>query len=146
MQNSLECTRIGHYREKLWLPLQVALTFMTVLVSFVIFRCDTLPAAFDYLLTMFGMGSDSFTASQVSLLLTSKSLTEISAGIVFALPVYPALCTIRKKILAGTNNTGQFAFDLVFQCSHMAIALGLFYFSCISLAAGVYNPFIYFRF
>jgi hypothetical protein len=35
---------------------------------------------------------------------------------------------------------------VAFNVTHLSIMMGLVYLACISLAAGVYNPFIYFRF
>ncbi len=142
----IERGRIGYYQRKLWSPLQTLLTFVILLIGFVIFRCETMHAATDYLAVMFGLGGESSSANPVSFYINSKAQFEICMALLIALPVYPAICNIRHKILDKITGAGAFVFDLVFQFSHLTITVGLFYFACISLAAGAYNPFIYFRF
>jgi len=142
----VERSPVGHYQRKLWSPLQTLLTIVILLIGFVIFRCETLPAAIDYLRVMFGLGGESPSANPVLFYINSKSLFEICIAILIAMPVYPAICALRHKFLERVTGTGQWMFDLVFQFSQLTITICLIYFTCISLAAGVYNPFIYFRF
>lgn len=49
-----ERTRLGHYQRMLWSPLQTLMTFVILLIGFVIFRCETMPAAINYLSVMMG--------------------------------------------------------------------------------------------
>ncbi len=142
----IERSRIGHYQRKLWSPLQTLLTIVILLIGFVIFRCETIPAATNYLAVMFGLGGESQSANPVSFYINSKAQLEICLAIIIAMPIYPAICNLRHKIVDKITGAGSFAFDLVFQFSHLTITISLFYFTCISLAAGAYNPFIYFRF
>ncbi len=62
------------------------------------------------------------------------------------MPVYPALGNLRQKIFDKMPEPKQYIFDLSVHVSQLSITIGLAYFTCISLASGVYNPFIYFRF
>lgn len=142
----IERSRIGHYQQKLWPPLQTIITFVIILIGFAIFRCETLSALINHLLVMFGVGGESPSANPVSFYINSKSKFELCIGILIALPLYPVLRDLRNKVLGMTTGTGQFVFEFSFQFLQLSITIGLVYFTCISLAAGVYNPFIYFRF
>jgi len=142
----VERTRIGSYQRMLWSPLQTLITIVILLIGFVIFRCETLPAASDYLTVMFGVGGESPSANPVSFYVNSKVICEIMIAILIAMPVYPAICKMRHKILERVTGAGQCMLEVTFQLSKLSVTICLFYFTCISLAAGVYNPFIYFRF
>lgn len=142
----IERSRIGYYQRMLWSPLQTFLTFVILLFGFVIFRCETMSAAANYLSVMIGISGDASSAPSLSIYLNSKTQFELAVALLIAMPIYPALCRFRHKILEVTTGTTRFALDFVFQISHLTLTICLFYFATISLAAGVYNPFIYFRF
>ena len=142
----IERSRIGYYQRMLWSPLQTLLSFVILLIGFVIFRCETIPAATNYFTVMIGMGGEAPSAIPVSFYLTSKAQFEIFIAILIAMPIYPAICRIRRKIVDKSTGTGGGLFDFAFQFSHLVLTFSLFYLASISLAAGSYNPFIYFRF
>jgi len=142
----LEHTEVGEFRRKLWSPLQVLICMLIVIFGFVIFRCETLSAASHYLFVMLGMPGEITSAHPVGFYLTSKVKFEICLGILIAMPVYPTICNLRYQMVERLARKGQYAFDFAFHISRLSITIGLVYFTCISLAAGVYNPFIYFRF
>ncbi|MFW2365991.1 MAG: MBOAT family O-acyltransferase [Desulforhopalus sp.] len=142
----IERTRFSDFRRKLWYPLQIILFLLIFMFGMVIFLNPTLSSAKYYFLVMIGLGGDPNTTQSASIYLNSKVLLEISLGILFAMPVYPALGNLRRKISDKIPETGQYIFDLSVHMSQLSITIGLVYFTCISLASGVYNPFIYFRF
>ena len=142
----IERTRISDFRRKLWFPLQVLLFMLLFMFGMVIFLNPTLSAAKYYFLTMFSMGGESTSMHPASIYLNSKVLFEISIGVLLAMPVYPALGNLRQKIFDKMPEPKQYIFDLSVHVSQLSITIGLAYFTCISLASGVYNPFIYFRF
>ena len=112
----------------------------------VIFCNATLSDAMYYFIVMFGMGGESASAQSASIYLNSKVLFEISIGVLLAMPVYPALVELRRKISDKLSEPRQFIFNLSVHVAQLSVTLGLVYFTCISLASGVYNPFIYYRF
>ena len=142
----IEHTRIGKIQQKLWVPLQILICLSIVIFGFVLFRCETLSAASHYLAVMLGMHGEITSAQPIIFYLTSKLQLEIFLGILIAMPLYPMISNFRKKMVERITGPGQYVFDLGFHVSQLSISIGLFYFTCISLAAGVYNPFIYFRF
>ncbi len=142
----IERTRISDFRRKLWFPLQVLLFMLLFMFGMVIFLNPTLSAANYYFLVMFGIGGELTSTHSVSIYLNGKVLFEISIGVILAMPVYPALGNLRQKIFDKIPEPKQYIFDLSVHVSQLSIIVGLAYFTCISLASGVYNPFIYFRF
>jgi alginate O-acetyltransferase complex protein AlgI len=142
----LERTRIGRFPHKLWFPLQIIHFMMLFMLGMVFFRSATLPDAMNYFIVMFGMGGEPASAQSASFYLNSKVLFEISIAVLLAMPVYPALAELRQKISDKLSKPRQFVFNLSVHVTQLSVTLGLVYFTCISLASGVYNPFIYFRF
>jgi alginate O-acetyltransferase complex protein AlgI len=142
----LERTRIGKIQQKLWVPLQILICLSIIIFGFVLFRCETLSAASHYLSVMLGMHGEITSAQPIIFYLTSKLQLEIFLAILIAMPIYPMICNFRINMVERLAGPGQYIFDLVFNVSQLSLTIGLFYFTCISLAAGVYNPFIYFRF
>lgn len=142
----IERTRISDFRRKLWFPLQVLLFMLLFMFGMVIFLNPTLSAAKYYFLIMFGIGGEPTSTHPASIYLNSKVFFEMSIGVILAMPVYPALGNLRQKIFDKIPEPKQYIFDLSVHVSQLSIIVGLAYFTCISLASGVYNPFIYFRF
>ncbi len=142
----VERTRVGHFQRMLWPPLQILLTMLILVIGFVIFRCETLPAAASYFVVMFGMSGESITGPPVSFYLNNKAQFEICMGILIAMPVYPAICRFRHKTLTKIEGSVQSVANVSFHLIQLSITMSLIYYSISSLAAGVYNPFIYFRF
>lgn len=142
----LERTRFGALPRKLWVPLQVIHFMLLFMFGMVIFCNTTLSDAMYYFITMLGMAGESASAQSASLYLNSKALLEISVGVLLAMPIYPALRELRRKISDTLPGRRQFVFNLSVHVTKLSVTIGLVYFSCISLASGVYNPFIYYRF
>ncbi len=142
----LERTGLGGWMDRWWYPLRHLWTMMVVMVGWVIFRCDTLDQAITHLQVMIGLGGEESGPLTVSMMLVSKAQIEIVIGLILAAPFYPLL----KKGYLGIrqNASGRVVTTLdglVYTTHFMVLAL-FCYLAVISLAAGVYNPFIYFRF
>ena len=109
-------------------------TMLVVLVGWVFFRADTLPAAMKYLGEMF-----SFTGGVSNGMAQFDNLSFIITviAIVLCTPVYQFL----KGKLEKTDGGKKAAFVI-----GAVLATGLFILSVIFLTGSGYNPFIYFRF
>lgn len=142
----VERTHVGQLQRKIWTPVQILLTLLIIIIGFVIFRCETLPATADYFGAMFGLHGRSTGASPLSFYMNSKSQLEICVAILLALPIYPAMRKLHRKAFNFTAGGSQYSSELLFHFSKLSVTVCLLYFIVISLAAGVYNPFIYFRF
>lgn len=112
-------------------------TLLVVMVGWVFFRADTLQEAVEYLRNMF---SFDFTPNTVSdALLNRKAVFVVTLGIILSTPFVPR---IMKKVHALCNHTMRCTLTII-----SGILLLVLLLICLSnLAAGGFNPFIYFRF
>ncbi len=112
---------------------------LVVLVSWVFFRADSLPSAWHYLFAMVGMSKASGLEHPLALYADSQIVLALAAGIIGSTPVVPA---IRRWWESGASRGVQIG-SSVGELSALACILMA---SIMLLAAGTYNPFIYFRF
>ncbi len=141
----MERTVVGRVLEKLWHPLRHGITLIIVVVGWVIFRCETIEGCLAYLSIMFSVND--FYDKGLLLFYTDKKLAlEMAVAIVLSSPItvvgkkYYVDC---QKRLAGSAVLFS---TLFFQIARFVFLVILGYLTVISLAAGAYNPFIYFRF
>jgi alginate O-acetyltransferase complex protein AlgI len=99
----------------------------------VFFRAETLEGALAFLGAMFGAGASAATPYALGWYLTPDVVFAIAAGIVGSAPLVPALAVWRGPAWSR-DAVATAALALIFAGSAMRIA------------AGTYNPFIYFRF
>ncbi|MDF1819404.1 MAG: MBOAT family protein [Immundisolibacteraceae bacterium] len=122
------------------------ITIIIVIFGWVIFRSDTFSQALNYIFIMLGFSDNNHLTLEFYKLFDNKTKTEILFGIALSTPLYPYFRNRVKQLLE--KNSG-FSYQLILN-SAMAIELitiiTMSYLALISLAAGVYNPFIYFRF
>jgi alginate O-acetyltransferase complex protein AlgI len=112
---------------------------VVVMVGWVFFRAETLPAALTYLRAMFGMGSGEMPAVRLTWFLTPEVRLAMVAGIIGSMPIIPTLASLADRAAErwrgpATEALGTVALLLVFAAS------------LLQVAARTYNPFIYFRF
>lgn len=121
-----------------WRPLRHLYTMLVVMLAWVLFRSESIQSAGNFALSMFGIGNlDMAQATPLAAYLPPSLLLAIPAGIVLATPAQAILMNaIRARFPVSPS------LKLIQQVS----LLGLFVLCMISLASGVYNPFIYFRF
>lgn len=134
--------RFASLRERLWPPLQLLSTFLLVVIGWVLFRSETLTGAALYIASMFDLSSVVSGIGELATMLDSKITLEITMAAVLSVPLFPTVRRLQDMFLVGTAPRyaiGSYMVQLALLCS-------LAYFTVISLAAGIYNPFIYFRF
>ncbi|MEE4165141.1 MAG: MBOAT family protein [Desulfocapsaceae bacterium] len=139
-------TRLAVITTRLWSPVRISLTFIIVLFGWVLFRSDTLPQALSYISMMLGQNQNGFDPSSLSPYLDAKARFELFMAIVLTLPVYPYLLRLKQRLLQRWGGTISLALNTSVHLTQLIFFAALSYFAVISLAAGVYNPFIYFRF
>jgi alginate O-acetyltransferase complex protein AlgI len=119
---------------------------LVVLVSWVIFRSETLGDSVRYLAALFGLGARPADALGLGHFLTRELCLTLLIGAVGCAPVLPAMrgrlaVAIRgcdasaRRLVCGLRYAGEAVF----------LAAVLLY-SAMLMAADTYNPFIYFRF
>ncbi len=141
-----ERTVLGRALKALPSPFGHLYTLLTVIVAWVIFRSESISGAGEYIAAMFGFACGSGVKYNLAMFLTSKLELEMCLGIILSTPVYPLIKRVEESSLemcpAKLNTTLYAGFILV---GLMLLAV-VVYASIITLAASVYNPFIYFRF
>lgn len=142
----LERTRLGDLQAKLWTPVRILFTMLIVIFGWVVFRADTLTDAHNYIGVMVGVGGSSSAEELLPLYLDGKARFELAAAMLFALPVYPFLGKSLNRIRTKSGAPAFYVIESTSCLIKLSLMMALCYFSIISLAAGVYNPFIYFRF
>ena len=109
-----------------------AYTMLVVMIGWVFFRAETLPAALAFLRAMFGLNAAAPAPLTVGFFLTPELWIALAAGVLGSTPWIPALAKRDRGIVVEALSTA-------------ALAAALFA-SILQMAARTYNPFIYFRF
>jgi len=117
------------FYHRLWRPLQMAVTFFIVLIAWVFFRAETLPAAGRYLAGMFGAGGDPGSG--------------IVAGLIYN-PYYLVNFALAAAVVWCLPQTWDFTRRLTWP--KFAWCVLVFAAALASLTTQSYNPFIYFIF
>jgi alginate O-acetyltransferase complex protein AlgI len=117
-------------------PLSLLYTWIVVLIGWVFFRANDLSAAYIYLQNMLGLAPDKLvTAHSLSYFLTPELVIAFVLAFLFSMPTY-----IRIEL-----SINRLRNDILSLSSPIIVFL-LFILSIMYIAAGTYNPFIYFRF
>jgi alginate O-acetyltransferase complex protein AlgI len=121
-------------------PLAHVYAMGAVVLGWVLFRCDTLMHARGYYAALAGHASGNPAIHPVAQFLDPLAWTALVVGVVFAAPVAPMIGRWRDRVTARPRS-GRVALTLDFA------GLGVLLWAAAAfLAAGTYNPFIYFRF
>ena len=129
--------------DRAWRPLRHAYALAAVLGGWVLFRCETVAHAGGFFLALAGSGAGPAGALRypVRQYLDPLVLVTLGAALVGAMPIGRAVLARIDRLAGRRPGLGAPAF--VGEALWIAAVLGG---SCIALAAGTYNPFIYFRF
>lgn len=134
---------LGKALERLWRPLQHVYTLLLLTISFVLFRSENMSQALSYLTAMFG--GHTAVGSQFGILpyLNAKVIIILLISIAAATPAGQVIGQrIETWMYADKRALARGAVSAVYLC----LLAALFVLSASYLAAGTYNPFIYFRF
>jgi len=131
---------------RLWRPFQHAYCLLVLMVGFVIFRADTLGQAGAFVAAMAGFAPGTGIEYHVKLYMDAELMRMLGIGIVFSVPWIPWLEAWHASRIAG--RPGRFARFLDASLAYGSVAAPaiILLASAMWLAAGTYNPFIYFRF
>jgi alginate O-acetyltransferase complex protein AlgI len=114
-------------------------TMLVVMIGWVFFRAATLASSSAFLKAMAGLGPAAPTPYTVRWYLTSELWLALAAGAVGSTPWVPALAA--RFAVAG-RPTVAWSASLVATATLVALLVA----SIMQVAAGTYNPFIYFQF
>ena len=119
-------------------PLRHVYVLLVVMVGWVFFRADSFRQAVGWLAALAGAGQAAPTPLAISWHLTPELMLALTAGCVGSAPVVPALNAWLTRPSHRPNRVRETA--------ALAALAVLFAVSVVQVAAGTYNPFIYFRF
>jgi alginate O-acetyltransferase complex protein AlgI len=113
------------------------------MIGWVFFRSESLNYAINYLGSMFGFLDGSNPKYSVFFYLDPKILLTLLIAIILTTPI--AIWT--SKLIQAKIYRPQFTYlKPIVYASYYLLLTSLFAISTASLAAGTYNPFIYYRF
>ena len=113
--------------------------------GWVLFRSETLGDATQYIMVMFGGSLGQSATFSLEKVIDTQIVFVMILAVTLALPLYPVLQRL-QKYLVSTPIRMQIWFVTGSYLLQLWILGALTYFTVISLAAEVYNPFIYYRF
>ena len=137
----LERAGLDSLLARAWRPLRHAYTLAVVTGAWVLFRCNTLSHAGAFFAALAGNGAATEIKYPLQMYLDPLVATTLVVALVGSMPIGRALASLADRNACGRPalHAGSFAVEWVWLA---AVLLG----SCAYLAAGTYNPFIYFRF
>ena len=120
-----------------------AYTLLVVVVGWVFFRATSLEQALAVLRAMSGFGTGDGRAVHAALYLDALVVTVIACGVLGSTPWLRRLAEWRERQLV---QRGENSMERGLELASVPLLLVVFLASASMLAAGTYNPFIYFRF
>jgi alginate O-acetyltransferase complex protein AlgI len=129
----------GDWLERWPAPARHGYALLVVIVGWVLFRSARLGDAGRFLTAMAGLGTGSGIEYHAGLYLNPELILILSVGIIGSTPILPALARWRERLeRAGPG--------LAVEAARLAGLGAILWGSAMLMAAGTYNPFIYFRF
>lgn len=142
----LERSVLGKIIRQVWTPARHIITMIIVIVGWVIFRAENLGNGIEFISIMFGLTEGS-GRNLLNVYLDKKLITEIVFALFLTVPILPLYYQKLRAFQAiNDTQTKLLAIKVILETGRLATLITLTYFTVISLSAGVYNPFIYFRF
>jgi alginate O-acetyltransferase complex protein AlgI len=143
----VERVGLGRLLDRLWLPLRHGYALLVVVVGWVFFRAATFTQAVHFLGAMAGQSGTAVEFSP-AVYLDNAVLLALLAGPICAGPLLPLAESLRRRALAACQHSPRLsdALEATLAFGSVAVLAGLLLTSAMLLAAGTYNPFIYFRF
>jgi len=119
---------------------------LVLLVSWVIFRCETLSQAAGMLAAMAGFAQGSRLEHHLSLYFNTEIMIALAIGALASTPALPYLARALRHKRKTLRLASRRDFDTVSTVGEVALLTVVFLISLSWMAAGTYNPFLYFRF
>ena len=142
----LERVGLGQLLKRLPAMIRHIYALLVILCGWVLFTSPTLPHGIRYLCVMFGFGASAGAVQELSWHLTRDVKMALLAGMIFSMPVLPALSRLQENLVRSYHGPARTVVELPFAiCRTLGLCLTLIV--CLMfLSAGTHNPFIYFRF
>lgn len=141
---ALERMGLSAYIKKIWSPFRHVYLLSVVMLGWVFFRSDSLPSSLSYMSALFGLSAKESAAYQINV--DTHTTVVIVAAIIFSTPIFQFIRNLKDKASSHLDGFRVKLFHGGAALSQALIIYIVLYASILSLSAGVYNPFIYFRF
>jgi alginate O-acetyltransferase complex protein AlgI len=140
---SLERTGFGRLMDAAPRPLRHLYSLAVVAFGWVLFRAENLSRALGFMSALVGR-THGEAAPAVAMHASREVLTMLAAGIVLSAPLAPVMARVQMAWLVSRKRPAAVSAGVL--ALETAMLVGMFVASAAYLAAGTYNPFIYFRF
>ena len=130
----------------LWNPLRHFYVILVTLISWVLFRAETLPEAMIFLKTMFGFGQGIAKVYYLGLYLNQELILVLIIGIIGSAPWIPKIQQWYQNYRVSHKGLSLSILDFLYCYGEIILLAILFLLSAMDLSATTHNPFIYFRF
>lgn len=128
-----------------WRPLQHLYGLLLVTLGWVFFRCETLPEALSFLKALFGFGAPLNHEFTLELYFNSEVALAMTIGTLAAFP-WGREATVIVAQSPGPSHAQGEEWSRIISVARCILFGTLFLLSCMALAGGTHNPFIYFQF
>lgn len=132
----IERAFLGKQIDKLWTPLRFVYTQVVLMFSWALFRAENIPQQLTMMKAMIGFGATT-TKYPVEMYINNHVLLFMVIGIIACMPVRQLI----SKLMDHATHTPVTRYTLRTAWFSAAFIMTIF-----AIAAGTYNPFIYFRF
>jgi len=141
----LERLEFGRVLRRAWRPLRHGYALTVVVAGWVLFRAEDLSHALHYYASLVGLNGPASGQYYLDLYVNSEVLLALIIGMIAAMPAAAVLKNLTVGWPAyGTRWARAAAWS--FSLAHLLFLSSLFLLSCMAVAGGTYNPFIYFKF
>ncbi len=128
---------------RMWKPIRHVYVMLVVIVGWVFFRAESLIQAVQYVASMIGLTRADGVKYYASFYLDPKTIFTLLAACILATPISGM---IFKRLQIAINASRSETMAIVSHAGYYCMLVILFCLSAAYLAAGTYNPFIYYRF
>jgi alginate O-acetyltransferase complex protein AlgI len=141
----LERVSLGRRLSKLWAPFQHGYALLVIVTGWVVFRSPSVGASFHYLKTMAGFPDGAAADYQIAMFLDTRVLLAVVIGTFVSTPLMPKI-KVWIATLPSRKPEGGEALRHWLAVGGLVALCALFLVSAMFIAAGTYNPFLYFKF
>jgi alginate O-acetyltransferase complex protein AlgI len=129
-----------------WLIAKHIYTLLVVIIGWVFFRADSVNNALSFIKAMVGFGLGTSLDYNVSLYLNNEIIIAMILGMLASTPILAEAFKLQNKFVLSFHERTTTILNIAFSLLGEASLAFIFFAAVIKLAAGTYNPFIYFQF
>jgi len=141
----LERVSLGRRMSKWWTPLQHGYALLVMIVGWVLFRSISVTFCLQYLKAMAGFAEGAGVEYHFAMFLDTRLELALIIGVAASTPILPKIKTWISTLPDKRPNGGE-ALRRCLAVGSLAALCALFLVSSMFIAAGTYNPFLYFKF